>query len=356
MANGGPGLQDSLTFHGGTLPEAVRDAFAGGKYVELEIDVPYAVNVRVSGGTWHGEKLDDLSGLVPSSSDDIVIVPVLFLKKKPVEVALRSFYAAQHNLPAKLKVHVHHFTLAFALTDFKLQGRTLNRLIISILRRPKCSPPLNMNAFYVLVSRLRAQSGLRILQHDTVALKALATLQHDAYLGAWDRGCDAQGSWHDARAKGALCTALSAKAHTTALQKATRAAAASLQKQARSAAAANERAAKRAKPPASRAKRSRPSPHSKQPGIAAMPQAAGCGAPLRAALLVNGMAGGGSSSTDPRVAMQAVTLAMAQHDTSAGCNAPLTATAWRKSPAAATAYGSAHIWSPHHQADQIESD
>jgi hypothetical protein len=295
MVNGAPGLQDSLTFQSGTLPDAVRDAFAANKYVELEVEVPFAVNVRVSGGTWHGEKLDDLSGLVPSSSQDEVVVPVLFLKKKPVEVPLRSFYAARHNLPAKVKVHVHHVILAFGLTDFKLQGRTLNRLIISILRRPKCSPTLNMNAFYVLVSRLRAQLGLRILERDDVALRALANLQHDAYLGAWDRGYDARGTWSDTRAKEALGAALDARAHVAAAQGSAKAAAAKQQKQARKAAAAVGPGAKRVKR-ASQSARTHPNPNLPGHGGRGMGGAMG-GTPAS------------TSPTDAQAALQAVLLA-----------------------------------------------
>ena len=54
---------------------------------------------------------------------------------------------------------------AFALTDFKLQGRTLPKLIMSIADRP-FPPYIDLVAFYVMVSRVTASNGLRVLKRD----------------------------------------------------------------------------------------------------------------------------------------------------------------------------------------------
>ena len=44
-------------------------------------------------------------------------------------VELRSQLAAAKGLPIKVKVREHQYCLAFALTDFKLQGRTLRKVL-----------------------------------------------------------------------------------------------------------------------------------------------------------------------------------------------------------------------------------
>ena len=44
-------------------------------------------------------------------------------------VELRSQLAAATGLPIKVKVREHQYSLAFALTDFKLQGRTLRKVL-----------------------------------------------------------------------------------------------------------------------------------------------------------------------------------------------------------------------------------
>ena len=115
--------------------------------------------MRVSGGLWHGVQLDDLSQLVDSVAADAVVVPIL-VSGEPLEVDLYSIRAAQHGLPGKVEVYSHGYILAFALTDFKLQGRTLPRLLISLVRRPN-PPYIDINSFYVIVSRVTGFDGLR---------------------------------------------------------------------------------------------------------------------------------------------------------------------------------------------------
>ena len=44
-------------------------------------------------------------------------------------VELRSQLAAAKGLPIRVKVREHQYCLAFALTDFKLQGRTLRKVL-----------------------------------------------------------------------------------------------------------------------------------------------------------------------------------------------------------------------------------
>ena len=80
-------------------------------------------------------------------------------------VELRSQLAAAKGLPIKVKVREHQYCLAFALTDFKLQGRTLRKLILSLSDRKK-PPWVTICAFYVFISRVRRAASLRLLKRD----------------------------------------------------------------------------------------------------------------------------------------------------------------------------------------------
>jgi hypothetical protein len=62
--------------------------------------------------------------------------------------------AAQHELSKHIAVGTLAARLAFVLTDFRLQGRTLSQLIISLNRhRPAWSSRLTLSSIYMLISR-----------------------------------------------------------------------------------------------------------------------------------------------------------------------------------------------------------
>ena len=114
-----------------------------------------------------------------------------------------SMYSAQQGIARQVSVKRHSFDLAFALTDYKLQGRTLPKLIISVCRRKRL-PWMTLQSFYVLVSRTTTMAGLRLLQYDEVGLDSVRKQMPDRYLYAWERGYDDDGKWNDILAVTAL--------------------------------------------------------------------------------------------------------------------------------------------------------
>ena len=116
--------------------------------------------------------------------------------------ARTGLVAATANIAETVMVRLHQYQLAFALTDFKLQGRTLPKLILSICKRSK-PPWMRLSCFYVLISRVRALEGLRLLQHDHEGLVAVSSLKHDEMLYAWEHGYG-RGQWSDECAVAAL--------------------------------------------------------------------------------------------------------------------------------------------------------
>ena len=120
------------------------------------------------------------------------------------EAECYSAYAAQQGLAQKVGVKMHQYGLAFALSNFKLQGRTLPKLILSVCKRSR-APWMTLASFYVLISRVRELGGLRLLQRDEAALSAVSQLKTDEYLHGWERGyAAAMGLWDDALAARAV--------------------------------------------------------------------------------------------------------------------------------------------------------
>jgi hypothetical protein len=91
--------------------------------------------------------------------------------------------------------------LAFAITVYKLQGKTLPRLLLSLDDNGP-APPLTLAKLYVLISRVGTLGGLRFLPPmpaDTV-LKRHAGKAPNSDLLMWERGYDGEGRWVDALA------------------------------------------------------------------------------------------------------------------------------------------------------------
>lgn len=158
----------------------------------------------------HQVTLPDLSEVMPSHvedgecthDDDSQTIPLL--KSSSAEfVDCYSMYAAQQGLPRQVSIKRHPYDLAFALTDFKLQGRTLPKLILSICKRYRM-PWMTLQSFYVLVSRTTSMAGLRLLQYDRVGIDNVRQQMPDIYLYAWERGYNENGVWCDDLAVTAL--------------------------------------------------------------------------------------------------------------------------------------------------------
>ena len=116
IVNGSPALGGSLKFENHIVPEQLQTAYevGGFRVVTLE-NPPRAINLRVGG-------VVTLDELTESDRTDAPVVPLM--EGTSDEISLKSIAAAQLGLDV-VKVKEHNCRLAFALTDFKLQGRTL---------------------------------------------------------------------------------------------------------------------------------------------------------------------------------------------------------------------------------------
>lgn len=144
---------------------------------------------------------DDGSG-IESLVDDAIVVPIQ-ISKHTQEMDTTSLFANLKALPKKLRFRSHACTLAFAVTDYKLQGKTKDELIMSIAPRP-FPPHLDLKGFYVDVFRVRARRSLRVLHKPPSRLGGLDhlyRLQHTRELSIWNRAYNRQGDWSTPLAK-----------------------------------------------------------------------------------------------------------------------------------------------------------
>lgn len=128
-----------------------------------------------------------------------LIVPVL-VGSKSDEYKPTSVWAAQAGVPKKLRLRQHQIDLAFAVTDHKVQGRTLDYLIMAIGPRRNLKPPLTLTSVHVLASRVRSAANLYVLGFDPATESDhLRQLKPSPELAIWEAGYTS-GVWDGARA------------------------------------------------------------------------------------------------------------------------------------------------------------
>ena len=236
LANGTSGRLHSLTLSDGQeFSDELAAALAAGDTELTLSEPPLSVNVEPDVSRRQRDRLLRPRGASSLSlSHSSVVIPV---KHTTVDTAkLSSAWAAENAMPTELSLRDHAVQLAFAITgglhppraarmhwsatrgrarmhwsatrdvaacagaDYKVQGRTLDKLVLSIGERP-FEPHLSLTSIYVLASRVRRRSHLRTLRwnHSTDAPR-LRALRHSPELALWHAGYDSAGRWQAARA------------------------------------------------------------------------------------------------------------------------------------------------------------
>ena len=233
IVNGTPCLQDDLIFDddGGDSEALYGDALRAGRYQEVILPTaPAAIVVRVgskprsstgSGAgdeappyTWFDIELPDLSDKLVDFVDgatesDGNLIPIR-MSTNVMELDTYAIETAQHGIDPKPRIRGYKLETAFAMIDYKLQGRTLLRLLLNIINR-KAPPYMTLESAYVLISRVTTQNGLRYLVKDDAAIEKLLKLRHNPLLHAWEHGYDDNGDWDVERALKALDDAKTAQ-------------------------------------------------------------------------------------------------------------------------------------------------
>ena len=140
-----------------------------------------------------------LETLVPG----MLVVPVLEEKSWREEHKCSSVFAMTANhVPKKLHCSGHPVTGALTLTNFKAQGGTFEKLIMSVHSRP-FPPHIDLEALYVFISRVTKLDNLRVLCKPADGFQNLLDLKHAPEMRVWAKGYDECGDWSIARARAA---------------------------------------------------------------------------------------------------------------------------------------------------------
>jgi hypothetical protein len=139
-----------------------------------------------------------LKKLYPKRAADDYLIPLAFIKD--------PFSKNKVNMGAGDKLSAVYFKrfeydLGYAVTTYKLQGCTLDKLIVDLNQRPQGLKGLSLRALYVIISRLRNFKDLRIMpfrEHSTPSRAAnvnvknfldyIKTMEQSDDLRAW-RSC-----------------------------------------------------------------------------------------------------------------------------------------------------------------------
>ena len=89
----------------------------------------------------------------------------------------------------------HPVDLLFAVTYNKLQGLTLNKLILTINKHPNPLLRLVLSSLYVGISRVHSLSEVRVLPYADEDVDYLVKMKFDDLLPAWINNYTNEGRW-----------------------------------------------------------------------------------------------------------------------------------------------------------------
>jgi hypothetical protein len=176
VVNGTRGTLHSLTFSADADEEEVAIvrskilAAGAGQVVDLPF-APVSVNVSID---------DKRTATWPTQGtlvDGAVVVPIT-LCSDTSEVTLTGRYHGTIN------VYRHSVDLGFSVTFHKVQGQTLDKVILDVNKRP-FRPYVDLPGFYVAISRVKSSCNMRILprnSNDGPDLSYLTNLRHDRFV------------------------------------------------------------------------------------------------------------------------------------------------------------------------------
>jgi hypothetical protein len=162
--------------------------------------------MRMSGADWHGVPLPDLDHVLPVLLDPLTgvsvngfaVIPLRDPAESQEKLGFHSLFVA-HNGFRRANPRRCTFELAFALTDYKLQGMTLERLVI-VAGTPAHPLRHSRSSAYVELSRVRQSQQNRLLLLDLEARGILERVQHREELVVFENAYGPDGLFDAERA------------------------------------------------------------------------------------------------------------------------------------------------------------
>ena len=213
LVNGCPAMMDSLTLADGQSLDVLLETAIRNGTTEIEIEPPVSINVVPD---LPDDELQTLLAMELSLEPDRVVIPVT-VADRPKKFTPSSVFAATYGLHFEMSYIDLQLDLSFATTDFKLQGKTVDKLILCF--GPRALPPyFSLSSVYVLASRVRMGDHLRVLGCDPKCddMSHLTDLVHPRALVVWESSYDDDGCFSEDQRQMALAMLLG-----TAQQRAT---------------------------------------------------------------------------------------------------------------------------------------
>ena len=172
LANGTPAILDSLLFSNDDERSIVKKLLSAAQPGQfIQIPVPSAIIATFPTLNRHEWKHESLH-------DDIVKIPLAYKS----HIKNRIKYAKKQYVNYKS----HMIDLAFAITYHKVQGQTLDKIILDLNKRPSSLKQLDFHAFYVGMTRVELPQNIRILPcQDEYNFKHLLDLKPQKKLKPW---------------------------------------------------------------------------------------------------------------------------------------------------------------------------
>ena len=145
----------------------------GGKI--YPVPIPYAITVKM-------DKTGDLFPVV----------------RKKTTVEVKKWMASWLNLKGKISLTTHMVNLSFAFTDYKVQGLTLDKLIVMLNKQ---AARHDLATIYVGISRVRRLQDLMIWPincNDDKVIEHLVRIRRPEFIQIWRKGYDNEGTWTSA--------------------------------------------------------------------------------------------------------------------------------------------------------------
>jgi hypothetical protein len=112
--------------------------------------------------------------------DGSVVIPI-FQSKKATEIKRKGPIST-----TTFKMFGFDVELGFSVTFHKIQGQTIDKLVIDLNKRPKELGHLSINAVFVALSRVRTSQSIRLVpRHSTNSFDYLYKLKYQPYLKDW---------------------------------------------------------------------------------------------------------------------------------------------------------------------------
>jgi hypothetical protein len=206
-------MMDSLTLADGQSLDVLLETAIRNGTTEIEIEPPVSINVVPD---LPDDELQTLLAMELSLEPDRVVIPVT-VADRPKKFTPSSVFAATYGLHFEMSYIDFQLDLSFATTDFKLQGKTVDKLILCF--GPRALPPyFSLSSVYVLASRVRMGDHLRVLGCDPKCddMSHLTDLVHPRALVVWESSYDDDGCFSEDQRQMALAMLLG-----TAQQRAT---------------------------------------------------------------------------------------------------------------------------------------